>query len=375
MPGDVAAERDSIRYSPIDHGEPRHYRGRDPLTDEPIEFWVRGGRIRTEPIPDAQTAADDVWILPGLVDAHNHVGIAPGLGVTIDQARAFARQDVAAGTLLIREVGSPLDTHPLDDDPLAPRFIRSGKHIARPKRYLRDYGVDLDDPDDLAGEVTRQAAAGDGWVKIVGDWIDREVGDLAPLWDRAQLDAAVRAAHDAGARITAHVFGTDALGDLIAAGVDCIEHGTGATADHIDAMVERSIALVPTMIQVDNFPGIADGADRFPTYAANMRALHARAADTFAAAREAGVRIFAGTDAGGFVEHGRIVDEVERLAGIGLGARGAIAAASAEPRRWLGADLLADGDRADFLVFDENPVSDLGVLRHPRAVVCSGIHV
>ena len=63
MPGDVAAERDSIRYSPIDHGEPRHYRGRDPLTDEPIEFWVRGGRIRTEPIPDAQTAADDVWIL------------------------------------------------------------------------------------------------------------------------------------------------------------------------------------------------------------------------------------------------------------------------------------------------------------------------
>lgn len=129
------------------------------------------------------------------------------------------------------------------------------------------------------------------------------------------------------------------------------------------------------MIQVDNFPGIADGADRFPTYAANMRALHARAADTFAAAREAGVRIFAGTDAGGFVEHGRIVDEVERLAGIGLGARGAIAAASAEPRRWLGADLLADGDRADFLVFDENPVSDLGVLRHPRAVVCSGIHV
>ncbi|MGC4932572.1 amidohydrolase family protein [Gordonia sp. DT30] len=353
----------------------RHYRGRDPITDEPVELWVVDGRISLAKVPGALTVADGSWILPGLVDAHNHVGIAPGLGVTIEQARNFARQDVAAGTLLIREVGSPVDTHPLDDDPRCPRFIRAGKHIARPKRYLRDYGVDLADPNDLADEVARQAANGDGWVKIVGDWIDREAGDLAPLWERGQLEAAVRVAHDHGARITAHVFGTDALDDLIAAGVDCIEHGTGLRTDHLDLLVDRSIALVPTMIQVDNFPGIADGADRFPTYAAHMRALHANAIDVFAAAREAGVTMFAGTDAGGFVEHGRIVDEVERLAGIGLGARGALAAASTEPRRWLRAGLLAHGDRADFLVFDANPATDLGILRHPQAIVCSGLHL
>lgn len=353
----------------------QHYRGRDPLTDEPLEFWVVDGTITAEPVAAADTVVADGWIVPGLVDAHNHVGIAPGLGVTIEQARGFARQDALAGTLLIREVGSPLDTHPLDDDPAGPRFIRSGKHIARPKRYLRDYGVDLDDPDELADEVARQAKAGDGWVKIVGDWIDREVGDLAPLWTRRQLDAAVSAAHDNGARITAHVFGTDALGDLIDAGVDCIEHGTGLTSEHIDALVERSIALVPTLIQVDNFLQIASGADRFPTYAATMRKLYANAEDTFAAAREAGVTIFAGTDAGGFVEHGRIVDEIERLAGVGLGARGALAAATTEPRRWLGAGILDDGDRADFLVFRENPVENLNILRHPAAIVCAGTHL
>ena len=138
------------------------------------------------------TVADDAWLLPGLVDAHNHVGIAPGLGVTVEQARAFAYADVAAGTTLIREVGSPLDTHPLDDDPRCPQFIRAGKHIARPKRYLRDYGVDLDDPDDLAGEVTRQAAAGDGWVKIVGDWIDRDAGDLLTLQDEIAAEVVAR---------------------------------------------------------------------------------------------------------------------------------------------------------------------------------------
>ncbi|UPW14986.1 amidohydrolase family protein [Gordonia amicalis] len=360
---------------PAPDGTARHYRGTDPLTGEPIEFWVSGETISHTPVADAETAVDDGWILPGLVDAHNHVGIAPGLGVDIEQARGYAYADARAGTLLIREVGSPLDTHPLDDDPACPRFIRSGKHIARPKRYLRDYGVDLDDPDELAAEVARQAEAGDGWVKIVGDWIDREVGDLAPLWTRDQIDAAVAVAHEHGARITAHVFGTDALVDLIGAGVDCIEHGTGLTADLIDQLVERSIALVPTMIQVENFPGIADGAERFPTYAAHMRQLHADAPKVFESAREAGVAIFAGTDAGGFVEHGRIVDEIEALSKVGLGNAGAIAAASVQPRRWLGADLLGDGDRADFVVYGENPCEDLGVLRHPVAVVSSGRHL
>lgn len=349
----------------------RHFRGRDPLSDEPIELWVVGDRISRVPVAGATTVVTDGWIVPGLVDAHNHVGIAPGLGVTIEQARAFAQADARAGALLIREVGSPLDTHPLDGD-AGPQFIRSGKHIARTKRYLRGYGVELDDPDDLSAEVARQAAAGDGWVKLVGDWIDREVGDLAPLWNRSQLEGAVAAAHGAGARITAHVFGSDALDDLIAAGVDCIEHGTGLHSDQIDALVANSIALVPTMIQVDNFPEIAAGADKYPTYAAHMRKLHAAAPDTFAAAREAGVAMYAGTDVGGFIEHGRIVDEIERLAGIGFGAGGALAAATTEPRRWLGTGILDDGDRADFLVLDDDPRADLSTLRRPRAVVCAG---
>jgi len=352
-----------------------HYRGIDPFTGEPLDLWVRDGRISRTALAGAQTVADGGWIVPGLVDAHNHVGIAPGLGVTIDRARGFAYQDARAGALLLREVGSPVDTHPLDDDPRCPRFLRAGKHIARPKRYLRDYGVELDDPDRLADEVRRQARAGDGWVKLVGDWIDREAGDLAPLWTSAQLQAAVAAAHEEGARITAHVFGYDALPDIIDAGFDSIEHGTGLTQDLIDRLVEKQIALVPTLIQVENFPGIADGADRFPVYQSHMRALYAGAPAVYAAAREAGVAIYAGTDAGGFVEHGRIVDEVDALTGIGFRPLEALAAASSAPRRWLGADGLEDGDRADFLVLDADPARDLSTLRRPRHVVCSGLQL
>src|SRR5262249_60172676 len=125
-----------------------------------------------------------------------------------------------------------------------------------------------------------QAAAGDGGVKLVGDWIDRSHGDLAPLWPDDVLKEAVAVAHAAGARVTAHVFSADALPGLIAAGIDCIEHGTGLSADIITEMAVRGIALVPTLINIETFPAIADRAGKYPRYAAHMRALHARARET-----------------------------------------------------------------------------------------------
>ena len=115
-----------------------------------------------------------------------------------------------------------------------PKIIRAGRHIARPLRYLRNYGAEVE-PADLVAEVERQAARGDGWIKLVGDWIDREVGDLAPLWPADVAAAAIARAHELGCRVTAHVFGEQAVSELVAAGIDGIEHGTGMDdANHRD---------------------------------------------------------------------------------------------------------------------------------------------
>ena len=63
------------------------------------------------------------------------------------------------------------------------------------------------------------------------------------------------------------MFGEHALPGLIGAGIDCIEHGTGLTDETIAMMVERGTALVPTLINVENFPGFADAAgEKFPSY-------------------------------------------------------------------------------------------------------------
>ena len=183
--------------------------------------------------------------------------------VTLDEADAQARTDRDAGALLLRDCGSPLDTTPLQARDDLPEIIRAGRHLARPKRYIRGL-VRRPRRSGAAARASspsrpRRATAGSSsW----GTGSTAGVGDLAPLWPDDVLVAAIDAAHAAGARVTAHVFGTDALPGLIDAGIDCIEHGTGLTDDLIAEMARRGTALVPTLINVETFPGIADVARR-----------------------------------------------------------------------------------------------------------------
>ncbi|MEU0879088.1 amidohydrolase family protein [Lentzea sp. NPDC005914] len=347
-----------------------HLRGVVLPDGEPRDLWVVNGRVRTRPVPNAQTVVDGGFLVPGLVDAHCHVGLGSHGGVELSEAAEQAVTDRDAGTLLIRDCGSPIDTTPLQERLDLPRIIRAGRHIARPKRYIPYIGVEVES--DLASAVAEQAAYGDGWVKLVGDWIDRGVGDLAPLWTDEELAQAIKVAHDAGAKVTAHVFGEDALPGLINAGIDCIEHGTGLTDDTISLMAARGTALVPTLINIETFPGIADKAGKYPAYANHMRDLHARVSATVSSAIEAGVPVYAGTDAGGGIQHGRIVDEITALHRVGMSATDAIGAASWNAREWLGFPSLTEGAAADIVVYDGDPRLDLDVLRSPRMIMLRG---
>ncbi|MGC4154965.1 MAG: amidohydrolase family protein [Propionicimonas sp.] len=336
------------------------------------ELWLVDGVVRTEPVADAVTVATGAWITPGLVDAHCHIGLDSRGGVDRPTAEAQARTDRNAGTLLIRDAGSPIDTHWIDAEPELPRIIRAGRHIARTARYIRNYAVEIE-PDALLAEVERQGRAGDGWVKLVGDWIDRDAGDLTPLWPADLAAAAIERAHQVGARVTAHCFGEESVYQLVRAGIDGIEHGTGLDDSTIALMAERQVALVPTLINLENFPMYADaGEPKFPRYAAHMRALYARRLETIGKAIDAGVPVFAGTDAGGTVPHGSLATEIGLLAGVST-TEYALGAASWRSRAWLGAPgALTDGAWADLVVYDADPRADVTVTRRPRLVILRG---
>jgi len=350
-----------------------HFHGVLLPTGEETDLWVRDGTFTFEPVPGAETVSRGGWLVPGLVDAHCHVGMAPDGGMsTVDLWREQALTDRDAGTLLIRDCGSPVDTRELDSHEDLPRLIRAGRHLSPPKRYLPGVALEVD-PADLPAAAAEQARRGDGWVKLVGDWIDRTVGDLTPVWAADVVTMAIAAAHDAGARVTAHTFGEEALPALINAGIDCIEHGTGLTEDLVEQMAVRGTALVPTLINVERLPEFAAaGATKFPAYHSRMMRLHGTAKARVRAAYEAGVAIYAGTDAGGGITHGQIAREVLALHEAGLPAEAALGAASWLARDWLGRQCVDEGAPADLCVYDTDPRVDLSVLAAPARIVLRG---
>ncbi|WP_405645999.1 amidohydrolase family protein [Streptomyces uncialis] len=344
--------------------------GPDDVRDE---LWVVGGRITYErPAGVRDTVTVRGWALPGLVDAHCHVGLDAHGPVPAATAEKQALTDRAAGALLIRDAGSPSDTRWIDDREDLPRIIRAGRHIARTRRYIRNYAHEIE-PADLVAYVAQEARRGDGWVKLVGDWIDRDAGDLTACWPRDAVQAAIAEAHRLGARVTAHCFAEDALRDLVEAGIDCVEHATGLTEGTVPLFAERGVAIVPTLVNIATFPRLADGGEsKFPRWSAHMRRLHARRYDTVRAAYDAGVPVFVGTDAGGSLPHGLVADEVAELVTAGIPPVEALSATTWGARRWLGRPGLTEGAPADLVVYETDPRADVRVLTAPRRVVLRG---
>ncbi|GAA1254768.1 amidohydrolase family protein [Janibacter melonis] len=355
-----------------------HVTGRVLLDEHEVvdELWVVGGRITfTAPTTSGPWEHVEGWVVPGFVDAHCHVGLdrhgAVDEGTTEQQALA----DRDAGTLLIRDAGSAADTRWVDERDDLPKIIRAGRHIARTRRYIRNYAWEVE-PEQLVSRVRAEARAGDGWVKLVGDWIDREVGDLTPCWPVDVLTEAIAAAHEEGARVTAHCFGEQSLHDFAAAGTDCIEHATGLDDESIAAFARQGITVVPTLVNIETFPAIAEPArEKFPDYHRHMLDLHRRRLQTVAAAHEAGIPVMVGTDAGGSIAHGLAAQEMQLLTQAGMTHTQALSAGTWAARRWLGRPAIVEGEDADLVVLAADPREDVRACATPRHVVLRGATV
>ncbi|BCW45942.1 hypothetical protein StoSoilB5_31260 [Arthrobacter sp. StoSoilB5] len=210
-------------------------------------------------------------------------------------------------------------------------------------------------------------------MKIVGDWIDRDAGDLAVSFPADVVRDAIAAAHDEGARVTAHCFAEDTIDDMLNADIDCIEHATGLLPRHIPRLVEQSVPIVPTLVNIATFPDIAaQAAPKFPGYADHMTRLWERRRERVLEAFEAGVTIFAGTDAGSVIKHGRIADEMQELHDAGLPPTAVLDAACWGARKWLGAEGISEGASADVVVCREDPRQRIGTVGSLNHVVLRG---
>ena len=328
------------------------------------QWWIsETGSVHDRPVPDAE-ALPGRYLLAGLADAHAHpaVGHGPsgpvalGQEAALDTLRAWAR----SGITLVRDAGSPRGiTLDLERTAGLPVLHAAGRFLAPPGRYFPELLGDPVPGPDLVSCGLGELGRGATWVKVIADFPDLAAGTGAeptyPLELIAELTAAV---HRAGGRVAAHST-TARAAELVAIGVDSIEHGTELDEAAVRAMAERGTAWTPTlgaMLAAFDDPGLPDGRRRYLDEARErLRALLPLAVSL-------GVPVLAGSDAAA-----SIPQEVALLAGLGLQPAEALAAASTWPRQYLGA-----AATSDIVTYHHDPRDDPGELARPAAVIAGG---
>lgn len=347
-----------------------------PFGDVTRHIWIVDGRLTFRPQVGAhELASGSGFVAAGLVDSHTHLhfvserGGRSGRGV-VDENR---RRHLAAGTLLLRDLGaSSDDVLNLPEDDGLPIVHAAGQSLLIEPRH--PFFVTA--ARELPGAAAAQAKSGARWIKVFADWPgwpgtqeEPNFGAHDPVtYPVETLAAAVQAAHASGARVAIHAFGREAAASGIEAGVDSIEHGWGLDEPLLQAMAGKGIAWTP-MLGIA--PPMLRGAEgrKEVEQAAWIRASLARLSELIPFAHRLGVTILAGTD---WFPSVTLVDDVSMLTAHGLSPTDALAAATSRARAFLGVPDIEEGAPADLVYYRTDPRQDLSILTRPEVIVLRG---
>ncbi len=157
-------------------------------------------------------------VIPGLVGMHDHMFYPMGNGVFGEMAYSFPRLYLAAGVTTIRTTGS---LEPYTDLELK-KAIDAGD-IPGPKMHVT--GPYLEGKGSWAIQM-HQLSGPDDAVKTVNFWLDQGVDNFKAYMfiTRAELGAAIQAAHKRGAKVTGHLCAVN-FHEAADLGIDDLEHG------------------------------------------------------------------------------------------------------------------------------------------------------
>jgi imidazolonepropionase-like amidohydrolase len=340
-------------------------------------------------------------LIPGLVDCHVHYSspggpdwIArftdPPATLTL-RAVELAGESLRSGVTSAREVGAP--------DGLNIRLAQAAEAGAFPAPHLRAAGTWIahrgtyvsfarlfEGADDLRAAIQEQVAAGVDLIKVAlapwneGQRPDGPAGAPTIPFDADLLAAAVEAAHAVGLTIACHANDAESCRIAARAGVDSLEHGMFLEADDVAAMAANGTVLVPTLSVWDDWLFYAREMDWPAARRTRAEGLRDSSRAAMTGAIRAGVRIAAGTDAGGgSVRHGRIAREIELMIDCGMEPAAALQAATLGGAALLGEaaerGTIEPGKLADLVLLDRNPLDDPAALRLVTAVFRSGRRV
>jgi imidazolonepropionase-like amidohydrolase len=332
-------------------------------------------------------------LTPGLIDCHVHLCFdgSPDFVAEAKVTEAFAavkcvanaRRQLEAGVTSVRdlgglgavvcEVGKALS----EGRVLGPRVVASGQALTITGGHgWNSFAMQCDGTDGVRAAVRQQFRAGARSIKIVatGGVLTPGVSVDFTAFTPEEVGAAVDEAHKWGAPIAAHAIGRTGIEHCVRAGIDSIEHGAQITADTAREMKERGIFHVPT---ISALMGIVGHPEDVPAYAVEKgRQIVDILRDTLRRNDRVGVRFACGTDAGTpHNPHGNAPREVISMVEWGLPVLKALQAATsnaAELLRVPDAGTIQEGNVADLVLWEADPLDDITALLAPRMVMLGG---
>jgi imidazolonepropionase-like amidohydrolase len=340
----------------------------------------------------------DVTLLPGLIDTHVHLAFDATLTPVENLAARDDEQVVAAmvaaastaaqgGITTLRDLGDrDYLSLGLRGRPDLPTILSAGPPVTLAQGHCHFLGGAVDPGENgVRAGVCQRVERGVDVIKIMasGGVMTAGTREEEAQFTVAELRAIVDEAHQHGLPVTAHAHAAPAVANVVAAGVDGVEHATFWTADGVDASPEVMAAIVDQRVAVGVTagmlpipPGQAGGPPpqvlaRIPLVIAIMRRLW-----------ETGAVMVAGTDGG--ISVGKPHDVLRYApamirAGIGVPPARILQMVTSDAAGVLGLGSVkgrvAPGFDADVLAVRSNPVDDLEVLHDIEAVYVRGARV
>jgi imidazolonepropionase-like amidohydrolase len=193
-------------------------------------------------------------------------------------------------------------------------------------------------------------------------------GPKDAAFNHDEMLALVEEAHALGRRVMCHALGGPGLRLALEVGVDSIEHGCYLDEDPelIPMMAAQGTVFTPTLLVYEYHR-----ESKAPHVRERARALQEHHRESIRRALAAGVKVVAGTDAGGH-GHPPNAGELPLLVAAGLTPMQAIQAATGWAAECVGLEreigTLEKGKRADLIAVAGDPLADIGLLADARRI-------
>nr|MDT0663573.1 amidohydrolase family protein [Micromonospora sp. DSM 115978] len=383
---------------------------------DPVDVAVTGRHVSAvgRNLPTATNSADEIvdvdgaglWLMPGVFDCHTYLSAAtydPFELLTLPvsarhlETAANLRKTLAAGVTYARDAGGAdagVRASVVAGHVPGPRMqisVAELRHASSPgdgaltgPALRTPLGTDLGQDPARPAELVDGAAAmrravrgvlraGADWVKIHGSSgvLSARPGEPQPEFSAGEIAVAVAEAATFGRGVMVQALGATSVRAAVDAGARSIEGGFGLTEREAALMASLGVTLVPALAALYDLEAAAQ-AGELPAWAVDrVSATMAKATETVAVARAAGVRVALGSGARHRDRHGSNLAEITHLHQAGLRAPEALLAATAAGARLCGvADRVgrsAPGYEFDAALLDHDP-SDLSLFTRQDAV-------